>query len=73
MLIIGFVKYYALYLLGIDLLMVAIAFSFIEQMWDLRHVFPRFILLLIALILPSEWDVISIDAIGSSFQLVRQA
>ena len=71
MLILGFVKYYVLYLLGIDLLMVAIAFSIIEPMWDLRHVFPRMLLLLAALMVPSEWDVISIDWFWSLFGFIR--
>jgi uncharacterized membrane protein YphA (DoxX/SURF4 family) len=71
MLILGFVKYYALYLLGIDLLMVAVAFSIIEPMWDLRHVFPRMVLLLAAFIIPSEWDIISIDWAWSLFRFIR--
>lgn len=71
LLILGFVKYYALYLLGIDLLMVAVAFSIIEPMWDLRYVFPRVILLLTALIIPSEWDVLSIDWCWSLFRFLK--
>lgn len=68
MLIIGFVKYYALYLLGIDLLVVGIAFCIIEPMWDMRHVFPRMLLLLIALMIPYQWDVISVDWFWSLFK-----
>ena len=73
MLILGFVKYYSLYLLGIDLLMVSVAFSIMEPMWNLRHVFPRMLLLLIVLIMPSEWDVISIDSFWSLFRSMRSA
>lgn len=61
LLIIGFIKYYALYLLGIDLLVVAIAFGIMEPVWDMRHVFPRMLLIFIALVIPSRWDIISVD------------
>jgi len=73
MLILGLVKYYALYLLGIDLLIVAVAFSIIETMWDLSHIFPRMLLLLIALMIPSGWDVISVDRIWSLFRILKLA
>ncbi len=52
-LIFGLFKIFALYFLGIDLLIAAIAFTMIEPMWDMRHVFPRFLLLLIALVIPA--------------------
>ncbi len=38
-------------ILGINLLVVTIAFSFIRPMWDLQHVFPRVILLTLILLL----------------------
>ncbi len=66
-LIFGLFKIFALYFLGIDLLIAAIAFTMIEPMWDMRHVFPRFLLLLIALAIPAEWDIISIDWFWSLF------
>ncbi len=71
LLIIGFVKYYALYLLGIDLLIVSVAFCIIEPMWDLRHVFPRMLLLLIALMIPYQWDVLSVDWFWSLFRKLQ--
>lgn len=61
MLIIGLLKSVALYLLGIDLLMVCIAFSIIKPMWDIQFVFPRLILLIALLVMPANWDVISVD------------
>lgn len=70
-LIIGFAKYYALYLLGIDLLIAAVAFGAVKPMWDMQHVFPRLILLLIVLIIPSEWDVLSIDYVWSIIKFVK--
>ena len=71
LLIIGFVKYYALYALGIDLLMATVAFSIIEPMWNLKHVFPRILLLFLLLIIPPQWDVISIDWAWSLFKWMR--
>lgn len=61
MLIIGLLKSIALYLLGIDLLMVCVAFSLIKPMWDLQFVFPRLLLLIASLVMPVNWDVISVD------------
>lgn len=63
LLILGLFKQYALYILGIDLILVAGAFSLIKPMWDMQFLFPRLILLAILLYLPSEWDVISLDYI----------
>jgi putative oxidoreductase len=51
MLILGLYKNIALTLLGIDIIIVTVAFSFLNPIWDMRHVFPR--LLLISL--PDEW------------------
>lgn len=38
-------------ILGINLLVVAFAFSFLRPMWDLQHVFPRVLLLTLILLL----------------------
>lgn len=46
----GLFTFPALCALGLDLVLVALAFSFIEPMWDMKHVFPR-LLLLVALML----------------------
>ena len=70
-LIIGFVKYYALYLLGIDLLIASIAFGIIKPMWDMKYVFPRLVLLLFFLIVPSEWDVLSVDYVWSIIKVTK--
>lgn len=70
-LIIGFAKYYALYLLGFDLIMASIAFGMVKPMWDMQFVFPRLMLLLFFLVVPSEWDVISVDYIWSIIKFVR--
>lgn len=71
LLIIGFAKYYCLYLLGFDMLFAALAFGLVEPMWDMRHIFPRLVLLIFLLIAPSQWDVISIDYVWSLIKFVR--
>lgn len=70
-LIIGFAKYYSLYLLGIDLLMASVAFGIIKPVWDMKYVFPRLALMLFFLIAPSEWDVLSVDYVWSIIKTVK--
>lgn len=70
-LLIGFAKYYALYLLGLDLLFASIAFGVVKPMWDMQHVFPRLLLLLLFLVAPSQWDVLSVDYVWSIIKFVR--
>lgn len=61
LLLVGFLKYAALYALGIDLLVVAVAMGLISPLWKTDLVFPRLLLLLFLLIAPPEWDVFSLD------------
>lgn len=61
LLIIGFLKTQALYLLGIDLIIVTGAMSMIKPMWNMEAFFPRLVLLFALLLLPNHWDVFSID------------
>jgi len=63
LLILGLFKQYALYILGVDLILVTGAFSLIKPMWDMQLLFPRLILLGVLLYLPAEWDVLSVDYI----------
>jgi uncharacterized membrane protein YphA (DoxX/SURF4 family) len=67
LLMIGFLKTYALYMLGFDLILVCGAFSLLKPMWDMQLVFPRLVLLTALLYLPSELDVISVDALIWSY------
>jgi putative oxidoreductase len=60
-LLVGFCSTLALYALGLDLLIVAFAFSVMEPMWDLKHVFPRVILLAVLLMLPADCSFFSLD------------
>lgn len=61
LLILGLFEYCALYLLGMNLIVASIAFSIAQPMWDMRFVFPRLVLLLFLLAVPSSWDVWTID------------
>lgn len=71
LLIIGFIKYYCLYFLGVDLLFAAFAFGMVEPMWDMKHIFPRLALLLFLLVIPSAWDKISVDYIWSAIKFFK--
>ncbi len=71
LLILGFMKYYALYFLGIDLLIVVASLSMLEPLWDMKHVFPRMLLLVILLIMPSSWGVVSVDYLWSIIRFIR--
>jgi putative oxidoreductase len=61
LLIVGLFKYYTMYLLGVDLILVTIAFSLIQPVWDMKFVWPRLILLAVLLYLPPQWDTLSLD------------
>jgi uncharacterized membrane protein YphA (DoxX/SURF4 family) len=70
-LILGFVKYYCLFFLGFDLLFAAFAFGIVEPVWDMKHIFPRFVLLLFLLSIPPQWDIISIDHLWSFSTFIK--
>ena len=57
----GILTNYTLYALGFDLVLISFAFSVINPMWDMKHVFPRFILVFLLLILPLDHDKLSVD------------
>lgn len=56
----GFFTTYTLYALGVDLLLVGLAFSYMTPMWDMKHVFPRLVLVVILLLLPESYHCFSI-------------
>lgn len=59
--VIGLKRDYALYALASVLVIVTFGHGLAEPIWDLSHVMPRTILLVALLLLPNEWDVISLD------------
>jgi len=60
MLILGIFSNYALYFLGFDLVVVSLAFSLTQPMWDMKHVFPRFALVITLLLLPQPCAPLSL-------------
>ena len=58
---IGLFQYYALYLLGLNLIIAAIGFGITSPMWDTRYVLPRLLLLLFLLFVPQGWNALSLD------------
>ncbi len=60
-LILGLFEYYTLILLGINLIVVSVAFGITTPMWDTRHVYPRLILTVFLLIIPHSTNLLSLD------------
>jgi len=60
-LILGLFTNYALYLLGIDLILVVSAFSLINPVWDMKIVFPRMLLWAILMAIPEAYNKLSLD------------
>ncbi len=61
LLIIGLFRKYAMRLLAIDLLIVSFGHGLMEPIWDLSHVMPRAILLIVLFLVPQEWDQWNVD------------
>ena len=61
LLVLGLFEYYALYFLGLNLIIASIAFGITNPMWDTRFVFPRLVLVLFLLEIPHSWNAWSID------------
>jgi uncharacterized membrane protein YphA (DoxX/SURF4 family) len=66
LLIVGLFQTTALYLLGIDIIIICTAFSVLKPMWDMQLLFPRLILLGILLYLPCNSDTLSLDYLFQS-------
>jgi putative oxidoreductase len=62
-LIFGFLTNFTLYALSLDLIFVTIAFSYLEPMWDMKHVFPRLLLLIALLLFPEHFRHLSLDSL----------
>lgn len=66
-LIVGLLKYLSLTLLGLNMLLVSVSMSWVNPVWDMKLVFPRFLLLLFVLLFPNEYDVLSLSYFLKSF------
>lgn len=60
-LIVGLFKNVVLTLFGLDLIFVAIAFSYMNPVWDMKHVYPRLILIILLFAMPNDWSYFSLD------------
>ena len=72
LLIVGLLKHFTLYFMAADFIIAAIGFGIMKPMWDMQHVFPRFILLVFLLIMPSQWDIISLDHLISISNILNK-
>jgi len=61
LLIIGLKRDYALYALASVLILVSLGHGLVDPIWDLSHLMYRTILLISLLLLPKQWDILSID------------
>jgi uncharacterized membrane protein YphA (DoxX/SURF4 family) len=61
MLITGLYTNFALYALGLDLVLVCFAFTYMQPMWNMKYVFPRLALVITLLLMPAEYRTFSID------------
>jgi uncharacterized membrane protein YphA (DoxX/SURF4 family) len=61
LLILGLFTNMAATALCLDLIVISLAFSMMQPMWDLKHVFPRLILLFLLLALPQNCHFFSLD------------
>lgn len=61
LLIVGLFKYVTLYALSLNLLVLAISFSVVNPVWNLKMYFPRFILIIALLLFPNSWELFSLD------------
>ncbi len=63
LLVTGLFRDYSVYLLLLNLVGVAAGFCLVQPVWDMQHYFPRFVLLILILLLPPEWDAWRLDNI----------
>jgi uncharacterized membrane protein YphA (DoxX/SURF4 family) len=61
LLILGLFKVLAFSLLCLNMLLVSLAFSLNGPMWDMRHFFPRFIILILLMFVSMHNDWFSLD------------
>ena len=70
LLVAGWMIYPALFLLGLDLLVVVFGMSLRQPLWDMRFVWPRLVLVIFLLVLPAGSDRISLDFLLNSYGTV---
>jgi putative oxidoreductase len=63
LLILGVFVSWAYLLLAINLVMVVLGFSFLQPLWDMKHVFPRMAMLAFLMVTPLDYDVFRLSAL----------
>jgi uncharacterized membrane protein YphA (DoxX/SURF4 family) len=63
MMILGIFKSISALALCLNLIVVTLGFSWSKPIWDEMHVFVRLSLLLLVMLVPTEWDQISFDCL----------
>jgi len=63
LLMIGLWRKWAMYVLGLLLLMVSFGHGVLTPVWSLADVFPRAVLLIALFLLPMKWDKWNLDSI----------
>src|SRR5262249_16585635 len=61
LLIIGFQRKAAMFLLSLEMVGAGIFFSLLKPMWDMQFYFPRLAMLVYLMIIPLGWDVYCLD------------
>jgi uncharacterized membrane protein YphA (DoxX/SURF4 family) len=61
LLIVGLFTNYALYFLGIDIVMATLGLSFQFPLLDMKFLWPRLVLLGVLLFCPANWNLFSVD------------
>lgn len=63
LMILGLFTPITIIILGINLIMVSFAFGFLNGLWDLKHVFPRVVLLTTIALLYEQYDIWALDRV----------
>lgn len=63
LLILGLFREAAMILLGINLIMTALGFGYLNGLWDMRHFFPRLAILVLLMLMPNTTDTWCLDAL----------
>lgn len=61
MLIFGLFTLPVLYIMGLNLIMAVMGFSYLKGIWDMKHVFPRLIILSVLCLYPVKFNIVSLD------------
>ncbi len=61
LLVLGFLSVFAYSAIALDIVLISLAFSLTTPMWDMRHVFPRFIILIVLMFAGTQQDWFSLD------------